>query len=541
MISSRKLNFDFSKRRALFISAQKAAVYHWDKGELGSSYLFDVNDEGREYFRRYLRETLNIPVYLIVDVFEEEFKSDTVPHVYGGDRSAIFERKKARLFRETPYYNARVLGREETGRKDDRVLFSAITNPKLIRTWVNLLEEHKIPLAGIYSVPLLTKSLLKLLPEPAANCLIVSIQSISGLRQTFIHNDQLRISRLVQLPRYGTEPYAPLIREEVDKIRRYLNSLRLASLDEPLDRSLNIYFLCAGNLLEELQAEYSGASPSRLHFLDINDLLEKSGSTRRVSSPFSDQLLVRELLKQKPANCYASPAERRYNTMRNMRISMLAASTLLLVASVAWSGYAFMQGLDYRQNTLLAQNKTSFYTDRYQIAREGLPQTPVDAEDLQTAVDIAEKLADYKADMQKMISLISAGLNRYPAIRLQDFQWINSLDPNLRIGAAGQAGGQRPGGYAGAGTVVGDPQNTWDYYQIAEIDAEVRPFDGNYRIAIALINEFSETLRSRENVYDVSIVSMPLDVSSEASLQGSASAVQREARFSVRVVLGVRI
>jgi len=539
MISSRKLNFDFSKRRALFVSALKAAVYHWDKGELGSSYLFDANDEGREYFRRYLRETPNIPVYLITDVFEEEFKLDTAPHVFGGDRAAIFERKKARLFRDTPYYCTRVLGREEEGRKDDRVLFSAITNPKLVSTWVKLLEEHKVPLAGVYSVPLLTQSLLKLLPDSTGNCLVVSIQSISGLRQTFIHNNHLRLSRLVQLPRYGTEPYAPLIRDEVEKIRRYLNSLRLTSVEEPLDRSLNIYFLSTGDLLEELKAEYGGVAPSRMYFLDTNDLLEKSGSSCRAVSPFCDQLLVRELLRQKPANYYARASERRYYTMRNMRISMLAASILILVASIAWSGYTFMEGLGYRQNTLLAQKKASFYTDRYQIAREGLPKTPVEAEDLKTGVELAEELSRYKADPLQMVRLISSAMNRFPAIKLHDFQWLSSIDPNLGTEAGRSTVNQTASAYGNTAGIADNSRTEYDYYQIAEIDAEVKPFDGNYRIAIALINEFSETLRSRENVYDVSILSLPLDISSEASLQGSASSVRQEARFSLRVVLGV--
>ena len=103
MTSSLKSRFDFGKRRALFVSAHKAAVYHWHKGDLTSSYLFDANQEGKLFFERYLRETPNIPVYMLVDVFEEEFKRDTVPHVFGADREAIVERKKARLFRDTPY------------------------------------------------------------------------------------------------------------------------------------------------------------------------------------------------------------------------------------------------------------------------------------------------------------------------------------------------------------------------------------------------------------------------------------------------------
>ncbi|MEX2352693.1 MAG: hypothetical protein WD709_00800 [Gammaproteobacteria bacterium] len=527
--------FEFNKRRALFISAHKATVYHWEKGQLGSSYLFDANDDGRKYFERYLRETTNIPMYVLVDVFEEEFKRDTVPHVFGPDRAAMVERKKARLFRDSAYYYFEVQGRETTGRKDDQLLLSAITNSKLLGAWIELLEAQKVPLVGIYSVPLLTASLVKTLPDLSDNSLVVSIQSISGLRQTFIQNNQLRVSRLVQLPRYGTEPYAPHIKEEVDKIRRYLNSLRLIPAEQMQTNPLNVYFLLTGDLLEELKQEYRGSSVSGLHFLDVNELLEKAGSIRRVSSPFSDQLFVHQLLKQKPANYYARPHERRFNTMRNLRLSMLAASALMFVGSVAWSGYAFMGGLEHRQNTLAARGKTEFYQTRYTIAREGLPQIPVEPADLRVAVELYENLKGYKSTPIEMMRLIGSGMNRFPAIKLGNFDWVASIDPNLRLGGGSAPANQGVIGYSGVGTTGND----YKYYQIAVISAEVSPFDGNYRGAISLINEFAETLRSRENVHDVSILSLPLDISSSANMQGSTGSVQREARFSIRVTLGV--
>jgi len=536
MTSSLKSKFDPGKRRALFISAHKVAVYHWHQGDLGSSYLFDTNQDGRKYLERYLRETPNIPMYVLVDVFEEEFKRDTVPHVFGADRNAIIERKKARLFRDSAYYFARVQGRETDGRKDDQLLLAAITNSKLLSGWAELLEEYKVPVVGIYSIPLLTEGLVKAIPDLAVNSLIVSIQSISGLRQTFIQNSQLRVSRLVQLPRYGTEPYAPHIREEVDKIRRYLNSLRLIPMDQLQTNPLNVYFLLTGDLLEELKKEFKDNTSSTLHFLDINDLLKKSGSSRQVSSPFSDQLFIHQLLKTKPANCYARPVERRYNTMRNMRLSMLACSALLFAGSVAWSGYAAMGGLEHRQNTLSARGKTEFYNTRYEIARESLPQIPVEPADLKVAVDLFEGLEAYKSTPLEMIRLISVGMNQFPAIRLGNLEWVATIDPNVRIGSSPVPTNQGVIGYSN----YNGADSSYTYYQVAVITGEVSPFDGNYRQAISLINEFAEILRGQDNVYDVSILTLPLDISPETSMQGSTGSVQRDARFSVRIALGVR-
>jgi hypothetical protein len=531
MISLPRSSFELAPRRALFLSAHKAAVYQWKGGDLGSSFLFDANEEGRELFARYLKESQNAPMFVLVDVFEEEFRRDTIPHVFGSDREAIVARKKARAFRDTPFFNYVVEGRETDGRRDDRILMTAITNANHVRPWLKLLDDHKVPLAGVTSVPIFTKSLAKLLPEQKDSMLIVSLQSISGLRQTFIHKGDLRISRLVQMPRYGTEPYGPQIREEVEKIRRYLSSLRLASTEEAVD----IYFLVTGDLHAELEAAYKDSGFSRYHVLDINDLMAAAGSKRRLSTPFSDQLLVHQLLQQRAANAYASASDRRYLTMRRLRQSMYAASAVFLAASVAWSGLNFLGGLTLKQGSIAAQRKTEFYSARYQMARERLPQTPVEPADIQIAVDLADALGKYRATPLDMMKLLSAGLQKVPQVQLNSIDWAARLSPYADVRKDASTAAAPAPQPAPAGT----EQARYRYYQIAVVDARLDPFDGNFRKAIATINSFAEALRSMDSVYDVQIKSMPLDTSSSASLQGNAAAEQRNAVFTMRVVLGI--
>ena len=101
MISSLKLKFKTSTRRALIIGSDKLAVYHWANDSLGSSYLFDASAEGQEYFGRYLSEVHNDPVYVLLDTAAEEYRLDTIPQVFGADRKALIERKQDRADRGT--------------------------------------------------------------------------------------------------------------------------------------------------------------------------------------------------------------------------------------------------------------------------------------------------------------------------------------------------------------------------------------------------------------------------------------------------------
>ena len=534
MISSLTSKFRYFDRRALFISADKAAVYHWDKGSISSSYLFDTNEEGREHFERYLQQTPRTPFYILVDLFEEEYRRETIPHVFGPDRQALIGRKQDRLFRETPYTYSETQGREEDGRRDDRILLTAIANPSLVKPWVEIMDRNKTPVAGIYSLPLLVGSLIATLPDPMKHVLVLSMQSISGLRQTFVQDGELRISRLVQMPRYGTTPYGPYIADEVEKIQRYLNSLRLV----PPDESLEIVFLMTGELKEELEKEYSDSDSVKYHVLDINEVAEQAGFETGVTTPFSDRLFVSHLLKKAPANHYAADSERRYFSMRRMRYAMLASSLLLMLSGVLWSGYNLFNGLSYKQQSISADLRKQFYTTRYNMARERLPETPVEPADLEHAVAIADELSQYKTSPIEMVKVISRGMNRFPEIQLKNVQWVTSIDPNVELGGKQEDDKKSKKSKIGF-SKVSYKDTGFLFYQVALVDGYLEPFDGNFRKAIASINEYAEALRKQGSVHDVSIISLPLDVSSSTSLQGNTGSQAKEANFSLRLVVGI--
>ena len=83
-------------------------------------------------------------------------------------------------------------------------------------------------------------------------------------------------------------------------------------------------------------------------------------------------------------------------------------------------------------------------------------------------------------------------------------------------------------------------QSKFSYYQIARLDGSLEPFDGDFRKAISTINDFSAVLRKEDSVHEVSIISLPLDVNPDTSLQGNTSTVKNEAKFSLRIVVGVQ-
>ena len=216
---------------------------------------------------------------------------------------------------------------------------------------------------------------------------------------------------------------------------------------------------------------------------------------------------------------------------------MYATSLLLLFTGLVWSGLNFINAAIFKQQAEIADKKSEFYADRYKVAREKIPKTPVSPADLEIAVEMTNTLKTFKTDPFKMLAVISKGLDQYPLVQLEGIDWAAAADPNKKI--SGDSTAPNTQGVVGYSN-IGTKDTGFDYYQIALMNGEISPFDGDYRNALEMINRFAETLKNTDSVYNVSIVSLPLDTSSQANLQGTSNSGPGSAKFSIRIVMGLR-
>lgn len=523
----------FSKR-VLYLTSGWLSVYHWRERELVDARAFAYDDAGLIEFSQYLADEPAVPVYFLVDIVEEEFREETIPHVFGSDRRALIRTKQQRLFRDAHYAHAILQGRESEGRRDDRVLFTALIRPDLLSPWLAQITRHRVPLAGIYSAPILSAALLKRIPVTSDHALLVTLQSSGALRQTFFHRGRLKISRLAVLGLGEDGRYAPHLLMEVEKIRRYLNSLRLLPRDNPLD----VFVLSRGPILDELREHAADNSIVRHHLFDTAEVAAKIGLTPPPDSPYADILLARLLAAETPRSHYGSREERRYYRVHRLRLGMLAASVFLAFGSLAWSGFTAVKGALAGQEQALVKRQIAFYGERYRLAQQRLPPAPAKGRELKKAVEAVRTLTRFKTSPMPTFVVLSHALDKAPDLEIDRIEWAASTDPDTPLAKSRQSGSAPyranvQGTQARSGVAL---------YHVARVAGRVVPFDGNYRNALETVNRFADRLSKIEDVEDVDVVELPLDVSSEQRLHGrvGVEAARQQAPFELRIVLKVR-
>jgi hypothetical protein len=357
------------------------------------------------------------------------------------------------------------------------------------------------------------------------------------LRQTFILDQRLKISRLAVLPNIEPDRHASFLLSEVEKIRRYLASLRYL----PHDTQLNVYILGDARQLEDIRRQSPDSLTTRHHLISLKDAAKSVGIKGEFDRDVADLIYAQALVKKSLANQYAPQSATRYYRLHRTRFGLIAASILLFISAAGWSGLTFIEGILAAGEAEAAQRQAEFYEERYRLARTRLPETPVESRQIKLAVEIVDSLSGYKTTPRKMLSTLSRALEAYPQVQVDRVTWKTSADPNASVG--GHKTVATPLTLALAVVAPAPAPGSASLYQLAYLKARIAPFDGDYRRALDLVNDFAESIRQLPGVNHVQILSLPLDVASDRTLSGDAiqHATTTDANFEVRIALEYKV
>ncbi|HXE40595.1 MAG TPA: hypothetical protein VN639_19190, partial [Azonexus sp.] len=220
-------------RRLLYLNTHRLTAYAWRHGRLLAEGVFENGDEGLAQFAAYLANHRRSHFSLLANIAEEGHVLETIPFLQGRDRQALITRRIGQHFLGTHLATAFSLGFEKVRRKNEKVLFSALTNPAHIEPWLQRINDAEAPLAGLYTVAQLGGQLLKQLGQSASRCLLLSTQDHS-IRESFLVDGQTIFSRMAPVTDSSIAGIASGLAAEAGKLHQYLVGQRLVGRDEAL-------------------------------------------------------------------------------------------------------------------------------------------------------------------------------------------------------------------------------------------------------------------------------------------------------------------
>lgn len=492
----------------ILLTGKEAETFLWQRGHLTDAHSCDGGDAGIAAFTGYLQQYSDAAVTLLTDLIEEDFHLDTLPHLSGRSHQAMLARKLAQTYRTTPYRQGFVQGRNTEGRRDDQLLLSALTNPDILKPWVDAILQLKIALAGIVSVPQVSQALIKKMGlDTLAHLLLITFSRDKSLRQSYFQNGQLKFSRRSILQGNDPGQLPGNLDEECARLRQYLQNQRLL----PRDQRLEIVVLCPAHNYSMLQDALAESPRHHFRFVPLEAAFEMCALSLPAAGALSSTLFPAFLAKHGQTNQYATPDETRYWRLTLVQRVMRWSAASLLGIALLIAASDFIAIIDHKQASAgLEQQIQSFDRQRQSILK-AFPPLPASPAQMREAVELAGNLSASSDSAQIVLSETGKALEKFPEIQLEQLTWVVSSQADKEFSSA------TPGG----ADTLAPPGNAENAPRLVSlIEGKLIPFSG-YRGAVDSITRFMAELKS-DNRTELTALAMPIDTASKSSLQGGA-------------------
>lgn len=415
-----KSPFQPSTKRILLINFEGMSVYTLEGARLIHVARFSQGDEGVENFQFYLADSKKTPVTILVDSVSEDFVVETVAHTNSLDRPALLKRKIDQHFRGTEYRSARVVGRAEGGRKDDKVLFSALTKAKGVDPWVHALLAEEVPIQSITTPAFALCKVAKHYNLMTSDTILLVNWEQSGIRQTLITGEKVMFSRLTPLPTYQSAEPAELIIETCQQSKEYLERIGLV----PFDTKLDVHIITP-DLDDQDFERFNGHRSFDLiahhNSVDMLQIDKFSGAQKEITAVLLclDWGIRTGLLK----NIYAPSAAMRFYHLKQARRLISAFSIAMMVLGVIVSAPVLLGAYDRVRNIERISAEISPIQSNYDELTAAFPQTPIPSDAMALAVGTFNTVRAQIESPTEILVQIGRVMSRFPLVTLSTIDW----------------------------------------------------------------------------------------------------------------------
>lgn len=517
-------------KRILLLDGPFLNAYFWHAGRLHPEGEFGPDANGIESFAGYLARHRSSVFYLLADVAEEGFQLEDLPFVQGADREALLRRRLGQHYYSTPLSTAISLGRARDGRRDEKLLFAALTRIESFTPWLDAVRESGAVLAGVYSVPLVLATSMPRLVPAAGQALLVSLTR-GGVRQSFFSEGKLQFSRLSSLATHGIDEIGRTIAGEAAKILQYL----VAQRQIPRGAGLRAMVLAHPRQTADLRHHCVNTAEIEFDFVDLVATARRQGLKDNLPDSNADPMFAHCLAVRPPAQQFAPAAERRTYRLWQIRFALTSAAWVVLASCLLYAGKTALNAYELREAIDAAKSQMESDNHRYQGILDGLPKVSLSPENLRALLARFEALEKRAPGLEPLLVHLSQALNDNPRVELSRLHWQLTDRPD----AARPEDNRRPPGAATAAPVPVAGPATAGSWMVLEVQAQL-PLGlvPDQRAQLDLIEALATRLRDART--QVRVLTRPFDIESDKPLKstggdGGDTPAAAAPKFSLRV------
>ena len=518
-------------KRIFYFTGHRFTVLHWDGKTFTGACSFEPHAAGLDQFEQYLQQSANIATKLLIDVIEEDFRQEIVPHVGKKDRDAVVGRMLDRFYRSSKqftYYE--VMGREKAGRRDDRVLLGAITDPSLILPWLDVIDRTETPLAGIWSLPLVSRDVLKYINAKKGPVLLVSQQVNSTLRQTFFRDGKMIASRqsVVNQDAGNISHIGKLAGPEIDKTTTFLLNQHLLTEKE----ELQVHVLCSEVQTDSLTQVLESDS-TRSFTLHKIEKIQKAMGLHDVESNFADTIYAWLCMSDRfSVGHYGEHSEFRRYYYSLASAALYATSVIVLVIAAVITESNISSAIEASRAVELLKEQEVGYQKVYSEKFATYETVFKNAKGMNAAVDLVNTIEQHAIisplDMYIEVSKIMSQ-PQFANIEISKIDWIKEQHPD---NAGNKAKQGKP-----------DIASPDPMHHVAVLTGKIPVASSDYGRSVAQVNNIVLALLKHERIETVEALEMPVEVRSEKRFAAQSGTKDQDkdkdsrGKFSIRIVM----
>lgn len=386
-------------------------------GRLHLQQRFAASADEVARFGRWLRHTPHAGEHeLLVDLPDEAFHLDSVPWVRGRDRRAMLQRRLGQHFFATPYTTVLSLGRASEGRRDETLLYTALTQPAAVAPWLAAMRDQPLALRALRTPSLLLPRLLAAVAPPAGEGLLLAL-SPTGIRQSYFVAGRLRFSRLSPAPEGACARWGTDCLREVRKTCQYLVAQRWLARGRPLTVSVLLHEADRAPFLAALTDDDS----LRWQAVDLVRLGQRFGLQPHSSD--CRPLFMQLALAEREGPQLAPPADRRFHHLWRLQRAALAVGAASCLVAAMFAVGLREDSATHRRETLRALAQRALDDAQAQRIQQSLPTPPAPPRQLATLIENHRRLLAARHEPQPALQRLSEVLDGFPDLQLQRLEW----------------------------------------------------------------------------------------------------------------------